>query len=196
MGDMTDGEAGFAVINNSGLREYEAMDQTDRPLAITLLRAFTYRNSPVFGRWETYPDMELAQCIGKFEWRYALYPHAGDWKNGCYREAEDMNLPLEPAQAGPHEGTLPKAMSFLTLEGDNLQITALKQAEDRPGSYILRLFNPDDAPVQGRVILFKDVQEAWLTNLNEERQEALQPEKNRLMLEVGAKKIVTLEFRI
>lgn len=194
--DMTDGEAGFAIINNSGLREYEAMDQTDRPLAITLLRAFTYRNSPVFGRWETYPDMELAQCIGKFEWRYALYPHAGDWKNGCYREAEDMNLPLEPAQAGPHEGTLPKAMSFLTLEGDNLQITALKQAEDRPGSYILRLFNPADAPVQGAVILFKDIQEAWMTNLNEDRQEALRPEKNRLVLEVGAKKIVTLEFRI
>ena len=76
--DMTDGKVGLAVVNNSGLREYEAMDKDDRPLAITLLRAFTYRNSPVFGRWETYPDMERAQCMGDFEWTYALYPHSGD----------------------------------------------------------------------------------------------------------------------
>ena len=194
--DMTDGAAGFAVINSSGLREYEAMDKADRPLAITLLRAFTYRNSPVFGRWETYPDMELAQCIGRFEWRYALYPHAGDWTNGCYREAEDMNLPLEPAQAGPHEGTLPKAMSFLALEGDNLQVTAFKQAEDRPGNYILRLFNPTTEPVAGRLTLFKDIAEAWLTNLNEDRREQLTPKGNRLDIVVPGKKIMTFELML
>ncbi len=194
--DMTDGTCGFAVINNCGLREYEAMDKDDRPLAITLLRAFTYRNSPVFGRWETYPDMELAQCIGKFEWSYALYPHAGDWTNGCYREAEAMNLPLEPAQAGPHEGTLPKALSFLTLEGENLQITALKQAEDRPGNYILRLFNPTENAVQGALILFKAFKEAWLTNMDEERKEQLQPKGNRLDLNVPKKKILTIEFAL
>lgn len=194
--DMTDGANGFAVINNSGLREYEAMDKADRPLAITLMRAFTYRNSPVFGRWETYPDMELAQCIGKFEWRYALYPHAGDWTNGCYREAEDMNLPLEPAQAGPHEGILPKAMSFLTLEGENLQITAFKQAEDRPGNYVLRLFNPTESSVKGALVLFKDIKEVWLTNMNEDRREQLNPAGCRLELEVPKKKIVTIEFSL
>jgi len=55
--DMTDGKNGFAILNNCGLREYEAMDTRERPLAITLFRAYTYRNSPVFGRWETYPEM-------------------------------------------------------------------------------------------------------------------------------------------
>lgn len=194
--DMTDGTCGFAVINNCGLREYEAMDKVDRPLAITLLRAFTYRNSPVFGRWETYPDMELAQCVGKFEWNYALYLHSGDWTNGCYREAEDMNLPLEPAQAGPHEGTLPKALSFLTLEGENLQITALKQAEDRPGNYILRLFNPTQDAVNAALVLFKDIREAWFTNMDEERQEALKPVGNRLAFDVPKKKILTIEFSL
>ncbi len=194
--DMSDGAAGFAIVNSSGLREYEAMDRADRPLAITLLRAFTYRNSPVFGRWETYPDMELAQCMGKFEWRYALYPHKGDWTEGCYREAEDMNLPLEPAQAGPHAGVLPKAMSFLQLEGENLQITALKQAEDRPGNYIVRLFNPTDHAVEGALILFRDIREAWRVNMNEDRQEPLTPKGGRLALSIGKKKIVTVEVAL
>lgn len=194
--DMTDGTHGFAVLNNSGLREYEAMDRADKPLAVTLLRAFTFRNSPVFGRWETFPDMELAQCIGKFEWTYALFPHSGDWTNGVYAQAEDMNLPLEPAQAGPHAGTLPKALSFLTLEGDNLQVTAFKQAEDRPGSYILRVFNPTAKPVDGVVRTHRPLTGAWLTNMNEERRETLAPEGAALTLAFGPKKILTVEFTL
>ncbi len=194
--DMTDGKAGFAIVNNSGLREYEAMDKADRPLAITLIRAFTYRNSPVFGRWETYPDMELAQCIGKFDWSYAIYPHSGDWTNGCFAEAEDMNLPLEPAQAGAHVGTLPKALSFLCVEGDNLQVTAFKQAEDRPGNYVVRVFNPLNEDVEGTIRLFKPIKAAWLTNMNEERSETVSPEGNAIKASFGKKKIVTIEFSL
>ena len=111
-------------------------------------------------------------------------------------DVEPEVTPLEPAQAGPHEGTLPKALSFLTLEGENLQITALKQAEDRPGNYILRLFNPTENAVQGALILFKAFKEAWLTNMDEERKEQLQPKGNRLDLNVPKKKILTIEFAL
>ncbi|MCA9432503.1 MAG: hypothetical protein KC940_18460, partial [Candidatus Omnitrophica bacterium] len=128
-------DVGFAILNNSGLREYEAMDNDDRPLAITLLRCFTYRNCPVFGRFEVHPEMERAQCLGtKLEWTYSIFPHKGDWTNGVYEEAEDHNLPLEPAQVGPHPGKLPKSQSFVELKGKNLQLAAFKRAEDRKTS--------------------------------------------------------------
>jgi alpha-mannosidase len=194
--DMTDGAVGFAVVNNSGLREYEAMDQTDRPLAITLMRGFTYRNSPVFGRWETYPDMELAQCIGKFEWTYALYPHGGDWTNGVYEQAEDMNLPIEVAQAGPHPGQLPKSMSFLEVSNRNLQLTAFKRAEDHKGTFVVRLFNPTARALKSTLKIHKPIKRAWLTNLNEDRCEKLEPVNGALRLNVGKKKIVTVEFQM
>jgi len=194
--DMSDGEAGFAVINNSGLREYEAMDTRERPLAVTLIRAFTYRNSPVFGRWETYPDMGLAQCIGPHEYSYALYPHAGDWTNGVHDQAEEHNLPLEVAQAGPHEGTLPKTMSFLELKGPNLQLTALKRAEDRKQSYVVRVFNPTDQAVNGGLKTFKPIKKAWLTNLDEKRQQELKPAGHVLKFKAAEKKIMTIEFRL
>jgi len=193
--DMCDKKAGFAILN-TGLREYEAMDTEDRPLAITLFRAFTYRNSPVFGRWETYPDMDLAQCIGKHEWTYAIYPHSGDWTNGCFREAEDLNLPLDVAQAGPHEGTLPKEMSFLELTGANLQVTAFKRAEDRKSSYIVRLFNPADRAVNGSLKLWKPIKKAWLTNMNEERREEIESKGGTVKLRVGKKKILTVELTL
>lgn len=192
--DMTDGKQGFAILNNSGLREYEAMDSADRPLAITLIRAFTYRNCPIFGRYETHPEMERSHCLGQHEYSYAIYPHAGDWENGVYAQAEDHNLPLEPAQAGPHEGTLPKAMSFVELQGENLQLTAFKQAEDRPDSFVVRLFNPTAKAVKGALKLHRPIKAAWLTNLNEERREELKVAGQTIELEVAHKKIVTLEF--
>ena len=107
-----------------------------------------------------------------------------------------MNLPLEPAQVGPHAGALPKKMSFLTIEGAPLQLTALKQAEDRPGSYIVRLFNPTNHAVEGALVLFKDIRDAWRVNMNEERREALKPTGNRLPLSAPKKKILTIEFQL
>ncbi len=194
--DMTDGKNGFAILNNCGLREYEAMDTRERPLAITLFRAYTYRNSPVFGRWETYPEMELAQCLGPHEWSYAIYPHKGDWTSGVYAEAEDFNLPLEPAQAGPHEGTLPKSMSFLELQGANLQLTAFKRAEDHKGSYIVRIFNPTAKAAKGKLVLSKPVKKAWFTNMNEDRREKVEPKGNSIPLSLGKKKVVTVEIQV
>jgi len=187
-------KAGFAILNSTGMREYEAMDVEDRPLAITLFRAFTYRNCPIFGRYEVYPEMDLAQCPGRMEWTYALYPHAGDWTNGVFQQAEQLNLPLEAAQAGPHKGKLPKSMSFLELEGDNLQLTAFKRAEDRPKSYIVRIFNPTDKTVKGTLKLFKPIKRAWLTNLNEERESQLVLRGDTLSLSIAKKRVATIEF--
>ncbi|MGP8329721.1 MAG: alpha-mannosidase [Methanosarcinaceae archaeon] len=191
--DMTDGKNGLAILNNSGLREYEAMDTRDRPLAITLLRAFMFRQAPVFGRWEVYPEMERAQCLGQWEWTYAIYPHAGDWQNDVFNQAEDLNLPLETVQAGPHAGTLPKSAGFLEIAGAPMQLTTFKRAEDREDSYIIRLFNPTAEPVAGKLRFFKEVKQAWLTNLNEERTEELKPAGREIFFKAGKKKILTVE---
>jgi alpha-mannosidase len=187
---------GLAVLNRTGMREYEVPDTDDRPLAITLFRAFTYRNCPIFGRYEVYPEMEMAQCPGRMEWTYSLYPHTGDWTNGVYREAEDHNLPLEPAQVGPHAGTLPKQMSFMQVTGGQIQLTAFKRAEDRPGSFVVRLFNPTEKAVSAAINLWKPVKKAWLTNLNEERQKEIKPAGKNINLKFGKKQILTVEFVI
>ncbi|MBN1348493.1 hypothetical protein JXJ21_03725 [candidate division KSB1 bacterium] len=197
--DMTDGKNGLAILNNSGLREYEAMDTADRPLAITLLRAFTFRQAPIFGRWEVYPEMQRSQCIGNWEWSYSIFPHAGDWSNAVFEQAEDLNLPLEPVQAGPHAGRLPKSASFLEiadapLRGSPMQLTAFKRAEDREETYIVRMFNPTQKTVSGKLRLFTKVKRAWLTNLNEERQEELKADGHEIPFKAGKKKIVTIEF--
>lgn len=191
--DISDGNTGFSILNNSGLREYEVMDEPVHPIAITLFRAFTFRNAPIFGRWDVYPEMELSQCPGELEFSYAIYPHRGTWKNGVIREAEQLNISLEPVQAGPIKGGyLPLSNSFIEIEEENLQINAIKLAEDKEKNLILRFFNPSEKEVSSYIKFGFPVQSVWLTNLNEEPIEKISEKEQKVILKVKPKKIVTL----
>jgi len=191
--DLSDGKVGLAVIND-GMREFEAMEDNDRTLAITLIRAYEFKQSPVIDRWDVHPEMPLSQAPGEHEWRYAIYPHAGDWaQSEILVEADRLNLPLELAQAGPHEGTLPKEMSFLQVEPSSVGLTAMKKAEDHD-SVIVRLFNPTWEDVDVRVTCHKPVTLARLCNLNEEPLDELVPMDGAVEFTMEKKKICTLEL--
>jgi len=192
--DVSDGEHGIAIIND-GIREYEVKDVPERPIALTLLRGYEFKQSPVIDRWDVHPEMLLSQSLGEHEWRYAIYPHTGRWDDAnVYREAELHNLLLKVGEAGRHGGKLPKQLSFFEIKPANLVLSALKKCEER-NSLILRLFNPTDRPVRGKITCYKPIKTARLTNLNEERQKTLNPQGNSLNLTVGKKKIVTVELR-
>jgi mannosylglycerate hydrolase len=190
--DVSYGKLGLAIIND-GIREFEAVDDDRRTLCITLVRGFTAMQSPVIDQWDVYPWMELAQSMGSHEWRYAIMPHAGDWREGeVYREAEKFNLPLEAAQAGRGRGDLPKQMSFISIDSKDVVFSALKKCEYRD-TLVLRLFNPTLKDVVANIQFFRPVKEAWLTNMNEERKEQLLVNDNIISVQFGHKKIVTCE---
>ena len=191
--DMSDGKVGLGIFND-GIREYEAMVDDDRTVAITLFRAFTQRQTPVIGQWDVYPWMKLSQSLGLNEWKYAIVPHAGNWDEGnLYREVERFHLPIEMSQSGKGGGELPKEMSFVSVEPKEISLSTMKRAEKRD-SLILRLFNPTEKEVVGKVNFHKDIKEAWLTNMNEERRDEIKFENNSIVVNFGAKKIVTIEI--
>jgi len=193
--DFSDGKVGLAFIND-GMREYEAMEDEDRTVALTLIRAYEFKQSPVIDRWDVHPEMPLAQAPGPHEWRYAIYPHGGDWAQGeVMVEAERFNLPLELGQAGPHEGALPKEMSFLRVEPAWLGLTAVKKCEERE-SVIMRIFNPTWKDVRARLTCFRPLKSARLTNLNEEPQQDLAPQGNSVEFVLPKKKIYTVELTL
>jgi len=191
--DLCDGRTGLAILND-GIREYEAVDDKDRTLCITLLRAFTATQSPVIDQWDVYPWMELAQSPGEHEWRYGLMPHAGNWQTGeVMREADRFTLPLEAAQAGKGGGDLPQRAGFIEIVNSELVLTALKKCEHRD-SLVLRLFNPTMTPVTAEIKVFYPIQEAWLTNMNEERRQKLDHDEHRITFACGHKQIITCEI--
>ena len=191
--DVSDGKLGLSIIND-GLREYEVKDKDDRYIALTLLRSYEFRQSPVIDRWDVYPEMKLSQALGEHEFRYAIYPHAGTWDEAeVLQESDIFNLRLEVGQAGPHEGELPKEMSFVEVEPTNLSMAALKHCEDND-SLILRLFNPTWKDINGKLKFYRPVKEAYLTNLNEERQKELDVHGNTVAIQIPKKKIFTIEL--
>lgn len=190
--DVSDGRAGLAILN-PGLREYEITQDEDRAIALTLMRAYEVSLSTVSKCWEQLPDMKLAQAQGAHEFTYRIYPHAGDWaKGGVLREADVFCAPMEVAQAGRHEGDLPKSKGFLEIQPAQLALSAYKRTEDGQG-WVLRLFNPSAEAVDGQIVFPEPVRSAEWVSLEEEAQETAATRGNEISVRVDPKKIVTLK---
>jgi alpha-mannosidase len=111
--DLGDAKQGLSLLNDSKYG-YDAAGNT---LRITLLRSATW------------PD-EVADK-GRQQFTYALYPHAGTWKQALtVRRGYELNDPLKAEQVFPHTGTLPAEHSWASIENPNVTLTAIKKAED------------------------------------------------------------------
>jgi len=187
--DISDGTVGVGIITE-GLMEYEVTDDPSRTIAITLIRAFQQRNSV---RGIEYPDQVDSQCLGAFEARFAIYPHANTWDEGeVMQEALRHNTLLKSFEFGcSGHGTLPPAGSFLTLEPSSLVLSAVKRGEDGQ-SLVVRFYNPTDHAVNATLSSVFPIAKACTLNLLEEAQDELPCCCGKVKLEVGHKKIITV----
>jgi alpha-mannosidase len=107
---------GLSIINESKF----GYDAAGNVLRLTLLR------SP------TWPDPEADR--GHHHFRYALYPHAGTWKEAMtVRHGWEYNYPLQAVVTTAHPGSLPPSHSFVSVSPENVVLTAVKKAEDANG---------------------------------------------------------------
>jgi alpha-mannosidase len=111
--DLGDEHQGVSILNDSKYG-YDAVGNT---LRLTLLR------SP------TWPDPDADRGVQHFT--YAIYPHAGTWKQAeTVRRGYELNEPLMAQQVMAHTGTLPAEHSWGSVENRNVTLTAVKKAED------------------------------------------------------------------
>ena len=151
--DVTDGTNGVALLN-TGLKAYEASDDECGTVYLSLLRAYPLRIC-VTSDMQDYSKVDKgSQCIGVNTYRYAFMPHAGDWEEGnVWGESERFNLSFGIAQLAPTEhGKNGLVHSFLELENDKLNVSAVKLSEDGEG-YVVRIFNPSDNAVSTSIRL-------------------------------------------
>ena len=147
--DLGDGKHGLSVINNT---KY-GYDGVGNLLRLTLLR------SP---KW---PDPEAD--MGHHHFHYALYPHAGSWKDAMtVRHGYEYNYPLTAEVTTPHTGALPAEHSFASITPENVVLTAVKKADDARG-LIFRVYEwaGKDATVEFHVP--PGASTATVTNLQE-----------------------------
>ena len=148
-GDEGDGQHGFSLINNS---KY-GYDGVGNVLRLSLLRA------------PTSPDPEADQGMQHFT--YALYPHAGDWKQaGTVEHGYEFNYPLTAMQVAPHAGPLPGAHSFASVSSPDVILTAMKKAEDS-NALILRMYEVAGKSEQVKVGVPEGATSASVTDMME-----------------------------
>ena len=193
--DLSDGKAGIALLNE-GLKAYQACDDADRTLCLTLLRCYPLRLC-VTSEMIDYSHIEKgSQCLGRHTFRYAIMPHAGDWaKGGVWQAAERFNLGFRAAQIGPTKhGKQPLSRSFLEVKPDRLHVSAVKRSESGKG-WVVRLFNPFDETVQGAIRLTAGFAGPGVTQSPVERLQAECALPNGPGKRWGSVREVTLEER-
>ena len=147
--DLGDGKHGLSVINQT---KY-GYDAVGNLLRLSLLR------SP---KWPD-PDADM----GHHHFQYAIYPHAGTWKEAMtVRHGYEYNYPLTAEVTTAHAGALAAEHSFASVTPDNVVLTAVKKAEDAKG-LIFRVYEwaGKDATVEFHVP--PGASGATVTNLQE-----------------------------
>jgi alpha-mannosidase len=118
--DLTDksGNAGVTVIEDS---KFGSDKPNDKTLRLTLL----YTPAANF-----YHD-QATQDWGTHEITYGLYSHKSDWRAGKSEwQARSLNQPLKAFQVSSHAGFLGKSFSLLKVNTDQVDVRALKKAEN------------------------------------------------------------------
>jgi alpha-mannosidase len=106
-----------------------SFDVQGREMSLTVLRSPIYaHHDPALPQ----PDVQYSfidQGIQHFN--YTLLPHAGGWEqSGTARRAAELNQQPIALVETYHEGLLPQQDSYLSVDRDNIIVSALKQAEE------------------------------------------------------------------
>jgi len=177
---LTDGKSGFSFIDNSTC-EYEA--NNEGRLFITLFRGVRNVICTEFRSAGAFPHENGGQSLGELTFTYMLYPFGKE--NETQMLAEKLSTPTKTVQTSKGTGTEADNASYLEIP-EKLVLTAFKKAEDSD-KYIIRLFNPLEETVKGKITTtFKN---AVKVNMNEEKEESINLDK----ISVGPNKILTIE---
>ena len=113
-GKASDGKVyGLSLLN----QDKYGYDAAGNVLRLSLLR------SP---KWPD-PDADM----GHHHFHYAIYPHAGTWKDALtMRRGWEYDYPLQAVVTTAHPGSLPAEHSFASVGPGNVILTTVKKAED------------------------------------------------------------------
>ncbi|HGE71109.1 TPA: hypothetical protein ENX78_09765 [Candidatus Poribacteria bacterium] len=191
---ISDYSKGMTMINR-GLVEYSAEESNNGViLSLTLLRGVGWIGREFFVT-ATYkiptPD---AQCLGRHEFEYAIYPHSGTWESAKpWLYAHNFNAPLEVVETDRHTGSLPNSFSLFSVEPSEIIVSAVKKAEN-DSAMVIRMFNISDRQTIAKLTTFQPIKKAFIVNMLEENLEDLAVSGNNVSLPIKRNQIITLKL--
>jgi alpha-mannosidase len=130
--------------------------------------------------------------IGEHHLAYALYPHAGDWRDAdTTAVATAFNRPM-PWTTGAPKPVL--QTSLAASSAANVVIDTIKPAEDGDG-WVIRLYESAGGRCEARLAFGVTINDAWFSNTLEDRLEPLTVEDDAIRLPLRGFQIATLRLR-
>jgi alpha-mannosidase len=172
--DLSDAVYGISILNDG---KY-GWDCHGNVLRLSLLR------SPLW------PD-SLADR-GAHRFRYAIYPHAGDWRAArTGRLAAQYNTPLVAAPDTAHRGSHGREVSFASVAGPGVELTWVKRAEDSD-RLVLRLVEWNGRATTAIVTMLPRIRAALKSNFLEDPGEPLPVTPHTVRLALRPYEIATV----
>jgi alpha-mannosidase/mannosylglycerate hydrolase len=177
-----DGRAGLAVVSR-GLPESAVIDRADRPIALTLLRAF---RKAVFSN-----DNFGGQIQGEHVFRYEIVPFAGAVTvKKLFVLGQRVNSPHRQVTLHPLDrptSQLPPTQSLATARGEAV-VTSIQHTS---GGRLMRMFNPTSKSAAVDLGPFQSVKSVALGS-REDAQTKIDKRKENFVATIPAKRIATL----
>jgi alpha-mannosidase len=140
--DVSTADGGYTFACPPGMHAGYMFHPSDRSLEFMLLRV----RPMLTGGWgQVHPSI---QGTGHHEWRCALSPHPGTWRDAAsYRDAMELHVPLMALAHHPGEGQsnpgagqptpgprLGKTASMVEVSPASVALSSIRLVEPRPGS--------------------------------------------------------------
>jgi alpha-mannosidase len=170
--DLSEGDYGVSLINDCK-HGYDIYENT---LRLTLIKASV--------------DPDPHADIGEHRFRYALYPHAGDWSTGGTSAAAfQFNFPLLAHPGGPADGN-PLEFSFFDIDSDNVVIETVKKAEDE-NALVVRCVERFNQRNRVCIETAFPIKTLWECNLMEEEKQPIEFENRSFRFYISPHEIKT-----
>ena len=175
--DLSQEDYGLSLLNDCKYG-HEAFGKM---MALTLLRG------------PLNPDPTSDQEEHYFTW--SLYPHRNGWREaGTVFEALDLNEPVLTLLVDNHEGELPAAYSFLTIEATyGVTLEALKMAEESE-QLVVRIVERDGASHEVLLHFSNHIHQAVECNLLEREETTVDLQGNSLLIQLEPYQIRTFKI--
>lgn len=184
----SDSDKGSLMIATRGLCEYEILRDERNTIAITLLRAIGE-----IGDWGVFPTPK-GQKKGTYALEYSFVPYESNERAAAYGNGYGFAYPSAIAiGTDKHTGKLDSLSEHLKFDNEYIRLSALKKAE-KCNSLIARFFNTSTQSEKLCIKLSSLFKSAQLCNLSEEHLCELEIKDSSLSLDIGAKKIITIEL--
>jgi alpha-mannosidase len=136
-----------------------------------------------------------AQCLGENIFSYALIPHQGSWDEARIpQKTKQYKTKILTQQLKNQQGNMPSNFSFIQLEGEHLEISAIKKNESED-KLLIRVYNPTNRETTGKIKLGFNIHKVYLGRLDESYEEEL-PYNNGVEIELKPKGIKTIIFEV